>query len=221
MRIVILCEGKSEVALGGALKPFLDEHCETMGQPKVRLEIKPFEGTPNCRELKSRLERHASDPEVLGVIGLVDVYPLFKSAGAAKAFLNGCVKDSPSAGKFHAHAAQMELEAWLLPFWTEIARRLNVQARPPGAAPEQVNDEKPPSHHLKELYRRAKQKYEKPVDAAKILKRHRIEAAADKCPELRSLLDTLTRLCNVTESANPRVRETDPGGAGTGQHRTT
>ncbi len=209
MRIVLLCEGKSEIALGSALKRFLDEHCDKVNQPKVKLDVKPFERTPNCPELKRRLEHHASNPEVLGVIGLVDVYPQFRDAEKAKAFLSGCVKDSPFAPKFRAHAAQMELEAWLLPFWSDIARRLKVNAKPPGAAPEQVDNQKPPSHHLKELYRRAKKSYEKPLDAAKIFSRHHIKEAAETCPELHSLLDTLIKLCNVSGASEPLVREAD------------
>lgn len=201
MRTVLLCEGKSESALRDALKSFLDAHCDQANRPKVKLEVKPFDGPPSPGELRRRFDRHAENPEVLGVIALTDVYPRFRDAGAAKEFLRGCVRDSLLSPKFHAHAAQMELEAWLLPYWSKIAKHLGVNAKPPGANPEEVDDQKPPSRHLKELYRRGKRSYEKPLDAAKILSKYGVEEAARACPELKKLLDTLTMLCDLPNAS--------------------
>ena len=200
MRIVLLCEGTSELALKGALKTFLDEWCEQRGLKRVKIAIKPFEHSPNCKEIQRHLARHGQDPEVAGVIALTDVYPNFPNAGKAKDFLTGCAKDSPYKDIFVAHAAQYEFEAWLLPFWRDICGRLKVSAKEPGANYEQVDDQKPPSHHLKELYSRAWRKYDKVAEATMILKRHPIEKAAESCPELQALLETLRKLCRTSQS---------------------
>lgn len=199
MRIVLLCEGKTEVALKDALKRFLDEHCRQAGWPKVGLDIKPFNGPAvDCKEIADRLERYASRDDVLAVVALTDVHPKFSQAADAKKHLNDCVKDSTFKSKFFAHVAQYDFEAWLLPFWDRICKRLKVNAKCPGANPEQVDNEKPPSAHLKELYQRARnprRSYEKGTEPAKILRSVRIEEAAEKCHELKSLLDTLVTVC--------------------------
>lgn len=195
MRIVLLCEGKTEAAIKNALKEFLDSRCAEAGSQRVGLDVKPFNGPAwDCEEVFDRLSIHGRRDDVVGVIALTDVYPKFDDATAAKKHLEDCVKDSPFRGKFRAHAAQYELEAWLLPFWDRICRRLGVNAKPPGANPEEVNNQKPPSRHLRELYAKARRGYEKPIEARNILLGQRIEDAAEKCPQLRELLDTLVSL---------------------------
>lgn len=205
MRIVLLCEGKTEKAITGALKEFMDNHCNESGAQRVGLDIMPFGGRAvDCEEVTDRLNMHGKRDEVIGVIALTDVYPEFQDAKTAKKRLKECVKDSPFEHKFHAHAAQFELEAWLLPFWDDICRKLKLKgkAKPPGENPEQVNSQKPPSKHLKELYRRAKprREYDKVLHAPKILKDGRIAVAAEKCHELGKLLKTLENLCEKGRS---------------------
>lgn len=196
MKIILLCEGDTEKVLKPALKRFMDDHAADAGTDRVGLDIRPFKGNPDCDQIRTRLELHAKKSDVLAVIALLDVYPHFKSAVEVKAFMRNCVKNSEFADRFHPHAAQYEFEAWLLPFWGDLCRRLKVDAKPPGADPEKVDDQKPPSHHLKDLYRKARSRgYEKVIEAGKILGRHRIEDAAKECLELSRLLDTLVNVC--------------------------
>ena len=51
-----------------------------------------------------------------------------------------------------------------------------------------------------ELYRIAKpsRKYVKPIEMAAILRNQNLIVAADQCPELKGLLDTLLTLGNLT-----------------------
>ena len=202
MRIVLLCEGKTERAFKVALKGFLDRHCEEEQHPRVGLDAIELKGPRawDCERIVDRLEMNAPKSDVLGVVGLVDVYPRFSDAKEAREYLRNCVKNSDLKGRFHAHAAQHDVEAWLLPFWNDICRRLSVSAKMPRANPEDVNNGKPPSKHLAELYSRARRTYEKVIEAPRILKGHQIEEAATKCPELQSLLNTLKVLCNPTAS---------------------
>ena len=197
MKIVLLCEGRTEKALQKEFKRHLDAYAHMRNGPRVGLAVLPVEHrVDNCVELVRRLNHHAKQADVLGVVALADVYPCYTSAEEVKEALRRCVEGSPHQDRFHAHAAQFEVEAWLLPFWEDIAKRLEVKAKPPGAKPEEVDSEKPPSRHLKELFARAREKYEKPIDAAKILN-GRIEKAAEHCPQLKSLLETLCRLCDA------------------------
>jgi len=199
MKIVLLCEGDTELALKGALKPFLDTWCDERGLRRVKIDVKPFDHSLNCKEIQRHLARHGRDSEVV-VIGLADVYPKFRGAAQVKEFLANCVRDSEFKDKFFPHAAQYEFEAWLLPFWDSICKRLGIKAKRPGANPEMVDDQKPPSKHLRELYAKAGRRYEKVTEAVKILKGRPIEEAAEQCPQLQELLDTLVKLCNPTAS---------------------
>jgi len=70
----------------------------------------------------------------------------------------------------------------------------------PGANPEEVDRDHPPSRRLNELYRIAKpsRKYVKPIEMAAILRNQDLTVAADQCPELRNLLNTLLTFGNLT-----------------------
>ncbi len=65
------------------------------------------------------------------------------------------------------------MEAWLLPYWEDICRRVGVNQGPPGTDPEMVDLERPPSKRLAELYQRARnpyRKYVKTLEMSAILK---------------------------------------------------
>ena len=196
MSIVLLVEGETETALKGKLKAFLDERAEAEGKPKVALRTKDIM-TLNRNRLCRRVSLELRDPKVTAVVGLIDVYPNFDSANDAKQFLRTAVGNEP---RFYAHAAKFDVEAWLMPYWDFICRRLGVQKARPGANPEEVNRDHPPSKRLSELYRIARppRKYVKPIEMAAILRNQNLTVAADQCPELKSLLNTLLTLGNLT-----------------------
>lgn len=195
MTIVLLAEGETETALKDKLKSFLDERATAEGKPKAALRLKDIM-TLNPGKLCHRVRLELRDPKVTAVVGLIDVYPRFISASDAKRFLQDAVGDEP---RFYAHAAQYDVEAWLLPYWDFICRRLGVQRARPGADPEQVNLERPPSRRLDELYRIARppRKYVKPIEMAAILRNQDLTVAAAQCSELRGLLNTLLALAGL------------------------
>ena len=198
MTIVLLVEGDTEQALKEHLKRFLDRRANAEGKPRVRLEVRPVVGRSKGAFMH-RVLMELRQPGVTAVDGLIAVYPDYGSAAAAKDDLNAKAGHHPN---FYAHAAQYDVEAWLLPFWDDICRRLNIQRRAPGHNPEQVDGERPPSLRLMELYRLAKprpRKYNKPADMYEILARHDLVDAATKCPELRALLNTLLALSGLTQ----------------------
>lgn len=195
MKIVLLVEGKTETALRDVLKTFLDSRADKENLARVGLRTKPLDSRLLIPDrVKDQVAMNLRDPEVVCVVGLIDVYPTFPSAQKAKEFLRGAAGPEK---RFHAHAAQFDVEAWLLPFWDEICQKLKVKRQPPGGNPEEVNLEHPPSRHLAELYRLAKRSYDKPRDARAILQGRDLKVAANRCPEFKAFLNTLLACANL------------------------
>lgn len=89
---------------------------------------------------------------------------------------------------------QHDFEAWLLPYWEDICRRVGLKLASPGPKPEQVDLDKPPSVRLHELYRRAGRSYKKPRDAAAILRGKDLTVSAGRCPQFKAFLNSLLDL---------------------------
>ena len=195
MKIVVVCEGATEEALKQGLREFVQNRAEGVG--RVGIETRSLDGPLFRKKLARLVELNLAKSDVLGVVALTDVYPVFGNAKEAKDALRRFAGSGQAEAKFHPHAAQFELEAWILPFWPQIAKHLGVNAAPPGAQPEAINNQRPPSHHLKDLYAKAKQRYEKVIDAAKWLTAERLGTAAGHCPELKSFLNSLLELASA------------------------
>ena len=134
------------------------------------------------------------------VIALSDVYTGtndFQDAADAKAKMRQWVGQNPS---FHPHVAQHDFEAWLLPYWTEIQKLAGHNRSAPAGLPESVNHNRPPSYHLKEIFRigRCRDDYSKPRDANRILRNQDLSVAAARCPELKAFLNTIITLSGGT-----------------------
>ena len=193
---MLLVEGQTETALKRVLKCFLDRRAAAEGRPNVALRTKDIM-TLNEGKLRGRIRLELRDPRVTAVVGLVDVYPNFASADAAKEYLRRAAGDER---RFYAHAAQYEVEAWLLPYWEAICKRVGVHHTSPGLHPEQVDLHRPPSQHLAELYRLARppRKYVKTIEMSAILRDKDLTVAANQCPEFKALLNTLLALGDLS-----------------------
>ena len=197
MTIVLLVEGDTESALKEHLKSFLDQRAVLEGKPRVRLTTRTQVDLSEGR-FRRRVRLELETPGVTAVVALIDVYPKFADAAAAKTALH---EKAGHPANFYAHAAQFEVEAWLLPYWDDICRRVGVQRAMPGADPEQVDQDTPPSRHLGELYRLAKPRQRRYVKAAEmraILRGKDLTMSASRCPELKSFLNTLLMLGDLT-----------------------
>lgn len=66
----------------------------------------------------------------------------------------------------------------------------------PAGNPESINHTKPPAYHLTEVFRTGSKgkKYVKPRDATRILRGQNLETAAQQCPELQKLLETIVKI---------------------------
>jgi hypothetical protein len=130
------------------------------------------------------------------VIALTDVYTGtndFTDADDARKKMRAWVGKNE---KFYPHAAQHDFEAWLLPYWSEIQKLAGHNKGAPPGPPEGVNHGRPPSVHIREIFRigTAKRDYSKAREATRILRGKDLTVAANKCPELKAFLNTILTL---------------------------
>ncbi|MGD1100696.1 MAG: DUF4276 family protein [Terriglobia bacterium] len=197
MKIALLIEGQTERVFLPHLRRFLEPR---LPGRMPRLDPEPYDGRiPSGERLKREVERllRIGKPPADAVIALTDVYTgttAFTDAQDAKSKMRTWVGDN---NKFFPHAAQYEFEAWLLPFWSTIQRLAGHNMGPPGGSPETVNHTRPPSDRIHEIFRAGHRNrfYVKPRDADRILRENNLLDSAAACPELRSLLNTILRLC--------------------------
>ncbi len=200
MRIVIMVEGKTERVFIPYLRNFLRTTLEG-NMPK--LSTHSYDGRiPKNERLRRSVENLLNDTKspANAVVALTDVYTGtgdFTDAADAKAKMRQWVGNVAS---FYPHAAQHDFEAWLLPYWDEIRRRVRGNRSSPGANPEAVNHNNPPSKRLDELYRTSEKKkgYVKERDAKAILNGKDLMVAIKACPELKAFVNTILQLCNGT-----------------------
>lgn len=165
-----------------------------------RLDMFVYNGRiPKETELRTKVElllsgRQPSD----AVIALTDVYTGtadFVDAADAKAKMRQWVGAN---NRFHPHVAQHDFEAWLLPYWEEIQKLAGHNRTAPNGLPETVNHNRPPSYHIREIFRigKCRDDYSKPRDANRILRNKDLSVAAHRCPELKEFLNTILTLCD-------------------------
>jgi hypothetical protein len=197
MTIVLLVEGDTEAALKTHLKSFLDRRAAEEDKPSLRLETRA-EVAHTTGRFRNRVRLELERPQVTAVVALVDVFPNYANAAEARAEL---VARAGAPANFYAHAAQHDVEAWLLPFWNDICRHVNVRRPVPGAHPEQVNHERPPAYRLAELYRLAQptpRKYKKVTEMYALLRNKDLTIIATQCPEFKAFVNTLLSLGSLT-----------------------
>ena len=198
MKITILVEGKTEQAFRPHLLEFLKDRIAER-QQRPHLDFFPCHGRvykeDKLRRTVEALLGNGRSPSN-AVIALTDVYTGtddFVDAADAKRKMRAWVGKNDN---FYPHAAQHDFEAWLLPFWSDIqALAGHKKAAPPGP-PESVNHDRPPAHHIREIFRigTCRDDYSKPRDANRILRGKDLAEAANKCPELKAFLNTILTL---------------------------
>jgi hypothetical protein len=181
VRIAVIVEGKTEKAFFPHLRTYLKQHLENR---MPRLDPVPQAGRiPTREKLKRLVENLLTDgrrPADL-VIALTDVYtgsqpPELRDAQDAKDKMRQWVGNNP---KFRPHAPQHDFEAWLLPYWSTIQRLAGSDRNAPPGKPEGVNHNRPPAHHLDDVFRTGNKRkaYVKARDANRILQDNSLDAA--------------------------------------------
>jgi len=198
VKVVLICEGPTDRALVPGLRELIQKQMPDRG--RIGLKSHPLNGPVYRAKLARIVDLHGSSADVVGIIALTDVYPEFKDAEEAKNRLATLVEKCEYVRKFRAHAAQFDVEAWLIPSWQDIARSLNVSRQAPAAHPEQIDLDKPPSFHLADLYQAAKRNYSKPIAARRWFSAENLERAADQCTQLKALLDSILDFARIDTS---------------------
>ncbi len=197
MKITIMIEGETERAFKPHLQRFLQKRLRG-SMPK--LDMHPCFGRiykeDRLRRTVENLLRVGNPPSD-AVIALTDIYTGtsdFATAADAKTKMRGWVGPNPN---FYPHCALHDFEAWLLPYWSDIRKIAGHNRNAPPGVPESVNHGRPPSYHLKEIFRTGAhgRAYSKTRDANRILKDKDLAESAAQCPELRSFLNTILQLC--------------------------
>ncbi|MBM3500320.1 MAG: DUF4276 family protein [Armatimonadetes bacterium] len=185
MRIVLYVEGETEQAFKRHLKAFLDDIADRDEKQKVGLVTRT---DTHRHRLQRNVARDLGDPQCLGVVVLVDVYPEFGSPEAVREHYGGC-----GGQRFRAHCALHDFEAWLLPYWQRVFEQAGRRPpkNPKWLNPETVNVDKPPSRVLREDVFTGKPGYQKTVHAARILEGQDLRVAAEASPQLKLFLNTL------------------------------
>jgi hypothetical protein len=195
VKIVIIVEGTTEKAFRPHLEGFL---ASRLADKMPRLNMftsngRVSKGEKLRREVENLLSgQHPAD----AVIALTDVYTGtddFHDATDAKTKMRNWVGQND---RFHPHAAQHDFEAWLLPYWSEIQKVAGHNRTAPAGSPEDVNHNRPPSYHIREIFRigTCRRDYSKWRDGNRILQGKDLAVAASRCPELRAFLNTILTL---------------------------
>jgi hypothetical protein len=198
MKIAILVEGETEKAFRDSLRYFLGSR---LAQRMPKLQFVPQKGRlPKQEKLKRVVEdlfigKNAVD----AVIALTDVYTGtddFVDAKDAKEKMKAWVGNH---AKFYPHVAPYDFEAWLLPFWSTIQELAGHNKSAPKGQPEQVNHNKPPSEHIKEIFESGSKRrsYSKTRDGKRILEKNKdnLMISVQACPELKAFINTILTLC--------------------------
>lgn len=196
-RIAIVVEGATETIFKPAIRRFLEAKLAGM---MPRLDFVPQDGRVPKGPALGRLVRNLlRDHDA--VVALTDVYtgtipPDFKDAADAMRQMREWVGEEP---RFHPHAAQFEVEAWLLPYWKRIQQIAGSTRPAPPGPPETVNHDQPPARLLNAVFQAGttRRRYSKTRDGAAILRDRDIALAADSCPGLLAFLDTLLRVASA------------------------
>jgi hypothetical protein len=200
LRITVLVEGRTERAFKPHLIEFLKQR---LSRKMPNVDFFPYDGRiPTESKLRRTVENLLQNGKVPtdAVIALTDVYTgtnEFVDAADAKKKMRVWVGDND---RFYPHAAQYDFEAWLLPFWSEIQALAGHDRNPPPGAPETVNHNRPPSRHLREIFRigSCRDDYSKPRDANRILRGRDLMISANACPELKAFINTILTLSGAS-----------------------
>lgn len=203
MRFVLLTEGATEAkCLPESFKRWFDLQ---LNQP-LAVQAVDMRGYPNFRrDLVRKAQLHLGGPrasEIIAVIGLLDLYApdLFAEnlQSRDEKYQWGVEHIERQLGdeRFRMFFVVHELEAWLLSQPNLFPRA--VEKLLPKQPPEQVNSDQPPVKRLNQAYRQAVGKtYKKTVDGTNLFRKLDPYVAADKCPRLKRMLETMLELAQA------------------------
>lgn len=204
MKIVLLVEGNTEHR---SLCNFLQRSLKGKVEPLPGIAAVNFKGFGNyIKECPIKASFHLKQPDVLGVIGLIDLEgpphpPHCDTIEKKCATLREHLEEEVGSPNFRQHFAIHELEAWLLSdpgiFPAEVKKAVTRKV----TQPEALNGPNKPSDLLKRLYReKLDRDYKKYTNGAELFAKLDPGHAARKCPALKALLDDLLHFAQAANA---------------------
>ena len=202
MKFVLFVEGHTEQKVVG---PFLRRWLDSRTRESVGIKVVRFPGWPEMvKDMPKKAKMHLTGPDgqnVIAVVALLDLYgPTFYPSHlhTSRERLEWATQDMENRvgdARFRMFFAVHELEAWLLsqpeifpkPIADAVSRISN--------APEDVDFDAPPSKCLCELFKqKIDRKYKKTTHGVQYFSKLDPDIAAEKCPELRRMLETMLKM---------------------------
>ena len=207
MKFILFVEGHTEhQAISAFLKRWLDPRLTTpIGVQTVRFDgwAEMVRDAPQ----KAKMFLNAPKGDVVAVIALLDLYGLqlpypaeVNSAAERIVWGTDHLQQQVGETRFRQFFAVHETEAWLLSqpglFPVEIAKSLKSKVE----KPELVDNDEPPAKLLDRLYKTATGRgYKKVTEAKNLFPKLDPAAAYAKCPNLKTLLDTMLELAEMEQ----------------------
>lgn len=207
MKFLLFVEGQTEAE---ALPRFFRKWLDLRLPEPVSVQPIPFKGNGQyvkdiAQKVRSQMVSKAGG-EVIACIGLLDLYGLPETVTQNHAnWRNLSVTDRVDRAtqtleqrvnhpKFRQFFAVHELEAWLLSQPDSFPQDVRDSVRKLSNRPETVNFDRPPSKYLEEAYQKKGAGYQKVKDGVTLFQRLDPNTAAQYCPYLREMLETLLLL---------------------------
>ncbi len=202
MKFVLFVEGYTEQKVVG---PFLKRWLDSRTRESVGIKVVRFDGWPEMvKDMPKKAKMHLNGPDrhnVVAVLALLDLYgpTLYPShLRTSRERLEWATQEMENRigdTRFRMFFAVHELEAWLLSqpeiFPKPIANAVSGISN----APEDVDFDAPPSRRLCEFFQqKTGRTYKKTTHGIQYFTKLDPEMAAQKCPELRRMLEAMLKM---------------------------
>ncbi len=207
MKFLLFVEGQTEAE---ALPRFFRKWLDLRLPEPVSVQPIPFRGSGHyvkdiAQKVRSQMASKAGG-EVIACVGLLDLYGLpetitqnhanWRKLSVAERVSRATqtLEQRVNHSKFRQFFAVHELEAWLLSQPELFPWTLKRSLEPLALRPEEVNFTRPPAVRLGEIYRKEGRDFKKTADSVTLFQRLDPHSAAQSCPYLREMLETLLTL---------------------------
>lgn len=207
MKFLLFVEGQTEAE---ALPRFFRRWLDPQLPEPVSIQPIPFKGSGQyvkdiAQKTRSQMASKMGK-EVIACIGLLDLYGLPESvtqnyanwrSRSVEEKVSGARKllqEQVNHSKFRQFFAVHELEAWLLSEPNIFSQDLHSRIAELSNRPETINFDRPPSKRLEEAYHKKGSNYQKVKDGVALFSSLDPAIAAQRCPYLREMLETLLQL---------------------------
>jgi len=202
MRFILFVEGYTEKE---SMAPFLKRYLDEKLSVKVGIKTVRFDGWHEMvKDMPKKTRMYLEGPDrndIIAVIGLLDLYgPTFYPNNITTTderlnWAKECLEKNVGQNRFKMFFAVHEVEAWLLSQTEVFPKEVGQELVSESKRPEEVNFDDPPSKRLERIYlQKTGRKYKKRVYGSQLFSNLVPEIAANKCPELKKMLEWMLEM---------------------------